>query len=118
MTLAKHIELLKRKKVYIIFSMFWLNIIHDTLSNIAPSYSTEQEMLGLNPDKFELSFFKDNAKDGQYLGLWDFMVTLLSRVETRYCIVSSSGSDLQQIVICNHDKMTASFATEVMFRAT
>ena len=29
-----------------------------------------------------------------YLGLWDFMVTLLSRVETMYWMVSNSGSDL------------------------
>ena len=28
------------------------------------------------------------------LGLWDFMVTLLSSVDTLYCIVSNSGSDL------------------------
>ena len=36
----------------------------------------------------------DQDERSSDLGLCDFMVTLLSRVDTRYWIVSSSGSDL------------------------
>merc|ERR1712020_667255 len=46
---------------------------------------SELEVLWLDTDQ------EDRSSDR---GLWDFMVTLRSRVETRYCIVSSSGSDL------------------------
>ena len=46
---------------------------------------SELEVLWLDTDQEERS---------SDLGLWDFMVTLLSSVETLYCIVSSSGSDL------------------------